>query len=174
MRSKRIASMLLAGAAAILALTLVGSVAAKSGTGTRGFHGTVAKVAKNDRAVTINRKQGSPVRFVVRAVTRYQHISGLSDLSKGDRVEVKAFHSEDRWVATKVEANPGSSGSSDDPAGDDHGSEGHGADDPPGDDHGSGGHGADDPPGDDHGSGGHGADDPPGDDHGSGGHGADG
>jgi hypothetical protein len=147
MKSKRIASMLLAGAAAVLALALMsGPVAARSSDGTRSFHGTVAAVAKNDRGLTINRTSGAQVRFVVRDSTTYEHISGLSGLSKGTPVEVNAVRSSDHWIATRIEANPGGSG-------------GGGSDDPPGDDHGSGGHGSDDPPGDDHGSGGHGSDD---------------
>ena len=132
MKSKRIASVLLAGAAAVLALAVVsGPVAAKSSDGTRSFHGTVVKVANDNRALTIDRTSGAQVRFVVPASTTYDHISGLSDLSKGTPVEVKAFRSGDRWIATRIEANPGGSG-------------GHGSDDPAGDDHGSGGHGSDD------------------------------
>jgi len=99
--------------------------------GTRSFHGTVNSIAKNKRALTINTTGGSRVRFVVRASTTYEHVSGLSGLSKGTAVEVKAFRSDDRWIATRIEANPGGGG-------------GHGSDDPPGDDHGSGGHGSDD------------------------------
>jgi len=144
MKRKRIASMLLAGAAAVLVLALVsGPAAARSSDGTRSFHGTVASVAKNGRALTINRASGSQVRFVVRTSTTYEHISGLSDLSRGTAVEVHAFRSDDRLIATRIEANPGGGGSDDSP-GDDHGSGGHGSDDPPGDDHGSGGHGSDD------------------------------
>lgn len=132
MRRKRTTSMLLAGAAAILALALVGGpAAAKPSDGTRSFHGTVSSVAKNQRALTINRTSGSRVRFVVRASTTYEHISGISDLTKETPVEVNAFRSNGSLIATRIEANPGGGG-------------GNGADDPPGDDHGSGGHGSDD------------------------------
>ena len=92
MKSKRIASMLLAGAAAILTLALLsGPVAAKPSDGTRSFDGTVASIAKNGGALTINQAGGSQTRFVVRSSTTYEHISGLSDLSRGTPVEVHAF-----------------------------------------------------------------------------------
>ncbi len=146
MKQKRIILMLSTAAVAVLALALVGPAAAKSGDGTRSFHGTVSSIAKNQGALTINTSSGTSVRFVVRASTTYEHVSSLSGLSKGTPVEVHALRSNDRWVATRIEANPGGSG-------------GHGSDDSSGDDHGSGGHGSDDPPGDDHGSGGHGSDD---------------
>ncbi|MBK5218493.1 MAG: hypothetical protein JJE35_01720 [Thermoleophilia bacterium] len=134
MKRKWFTPILAAGAVAILALALVGGpAAAKSrNDGRHSFHGTVASIAKNGGALTINRTGGSQVRFVVRASTTYEHISGLSQLSKGTPVEVKAVASNGKWIATKIEANPGGSGG------------GHGADDPPGDDHGSGGHGSDD------------------------------
>ncbi len=151
MKRKRTTSILLAGAAAILVLALVGGpAAAKPSASARSFHGTVSSVSTSQRALIVNRVGGSPVRFVVRASTTYEHISGLAGLTRGTPVEVKAFSSNERWIATRIEANPDRR---------------HGADDPPGDDHG-GARGADDPPGDDHG-GARGADDPPGDDHGS-------
>jgi uncharacterized protein DUF5666 len=147
MKQKRIILMLSTAAVAILALALVGgSAGAKSSDGTRSFHGTVNSIAKNEGALTINTTSGSRVRFVVRASTTYEHVSSLSGLSKGTPVEVHALRSNDRWVATRIESNPGGGG-------------GRGSDDPPGDDHGSGGHGSDDLLGDDHGSGGHGSDD---------------
>lgn len=143
MKRMRITSML-AGAVAVLTLALVGGpAAAKSGDGTRSFHGTVSSVAKNGRALTINSTSGSRVSFVVRTSTTYEHVSGLSGISRGTPIEVHAFRSDDRWIATRIETNPGGrGGGSDDGPGDDHG--GHGSDDPPGDDHGSGGHGSDD------------------------------
>lgn len=131
MKRKRFIPVLSIAAVAVLALALVGSAAAKSGDGTRSFHGTVSSIAKSKGALTINTAGGSRVRFVVRASTTYEHVSGLSGLSKGTPVEVHAFRSNDRWVATRIESNPGGSG-------------GGGSDDPPGDDHGSGGHGSDD------------------------------
>jgi hypothetical protein len=132
MNRNRIVSMPATGAVALLALALIGSSAgAKSSDGTRSFHGTVNSIAKNKRALTINTTGGARVRFVVRASTTYEHVSGLSGLSKGTAVEVKAFRSGDRWIATRIEANPGGGG-------------GHGSDDPAGDDHGSGGHSSDD------------------------------
>jgi hypothetical protein len=131
MKRMRITSMLLAGALAVLALALAGSAGASSSDGTRSFHGNVNSIAKNGKALTVNTTSGSRVRFVVRASTTYEHISGISGLSKGTPVEVKAFRSNDGWIATRIEANPGGSG-------------GGGSDDPPGDDHGSGGHGSDD------------------------------
>ena len=92
----------------MFALALVsGLAAAKTSNGTRSFHGTVAKIAKNDRSLTINRTSGAQVRFVVRATTTYEHISGLSGLSKGTPVEVKAFRSDDRWIAIRIEGIPG-------------------------------------------------------------------
>lgn len=132
MNSSRIAQTLSVAAAALLALALIGaSATAKSSDGTRSFHGTVNSIAKNKSAITIDTTSGSRVRFVVRASTTYEHVSGLSGLSKGTAVEVEAFRSGDRWIAARIEANPGGSG-------------GHGSDDGPGDDHGSGGHGSDD------------------------------
>lgn len=132
MKRKLITPTLLAGAVAILALALVsGPAAAKPRDGAKSFHGTVSGVAKNGGALTIRTTSGSPARFAVRASTTYEHIAGLSSLSVGTPVEVHAIRANDRWIATRIEANPGGSG-------------GHGADDPPGDDHGSGGHGSDD------------------------------
>jgi Domain of unknown function (DUF5666) len=132
MRRKPTTSILLAGAAAILTLALAGGLAvAKPQGDVRSFHGTVSNVAKDNRALTIDRNDGSRVRFVVRGTTAYEHISGLAGLAKGTPVEVHAFRANDRLIATRIEANPG-------------GTSGHGADDPPGDDHGSGGHGSDD------------------------------
>ena len=149
MFGKRITSILLAGALVTFAFALaVGPAAGSSDDGGRSFHGTVASIAKNGKSLTVNSRGGQQTRFVVRSSTAYEHISGLGGLSKGTPVEVHAFRSGDRWIATRIEANPG---------GDDRGSRG--SDDSPGDDHGSGGHGSDDPPGDDHGSGGHGSDD---------------
>ncbi|MET0306600.1 MAG: DUF5666 domain-containing protein [Solirubrobacterales bacterium] len=151
MNRKRITSMLLAGAVAVLMLAVAaGTGSAKSGDGQHSFDGTVRSIAKDGSALTINSTSGSRIRFVVRNSTTFEHVRGLGGLSRGTQVEVHAFRSGDRWIATRIEANPGGRG------GDDRGGS---ADDPPGDDHGSGGHGADDPPGDDHGSGGHGADD---------------
>jgi hypothetical protein len=147
MKRIRITTMLLVGAVAVLVLALAaGPAAARSSDGTRSFHGSVSSVAKNGKALTINTTSGTRVTFVVRASTTYEHVSGLSGVTRGTAVEVHAVRSNDRWIATRIETNPGGSG-------------GGGSDDPPGDDHGSGGHGADDPPGDDHGSGGHGSDD---------------
>ncbi|HEX5609801.1 MAG TPA: DUF5666 domain-containing protein [Solirubrobacterales bacterium] len=124
--------MLSTAVAAVLAFGLLGGpAAAKSGNGTRSFHGTVSSVAKNKGALTVKTASGSQVRFVVRASTTYEHVSGISALSKGTPVEVEAFRLNDRWIAARIEADPGGSG-------------GHGSDDPPGDDHGSGGHGSDD------------------------------
>lgn len=129
MNRKRITSILLVGVLAVLALALIGgSAMARSGDGRHSFHGTVTSVAKTGNALTINSTSGSRVRFVVRASTTYEHVAGLFGLSKGTPVEVKAFRSGDRWIATRIEANPGS---------DDRGGRG-------GDDHGSGGHGSDD------------------------------
>ncbi|HEX6666298.1 MAG TPA: DUF5666 domain-containing protein [Solirubrobacterales bacterium] len=137
MNSRRITQILSAAAAALLALALIGaSATAKSSDGTHSFHGTVSSIAKDKSAIAINTTSGSRVRFVVRGSTTYEHVNGLSGLSKGTPVEVEAFRSGDRWIAARIEANPGGSGS------DDHG--GHGSDDGPGDDHGSGGHGSDD------------------------------
>lgn len=132
MKGKRITSILRTGALAILALAVsVGPAVASSNDSGRSFHGTVASVAKNKRALTITRASGQRTRFIVRTSTTYKHISGLGQLSKGTPVEVHAFRNGDRWIATRIEANPGGSG-------------GNGSDDPPGDDHGSGGHGSDD------------------------------
>lgn len=126
--------MLLAGAVAVLVLAVAaGSGAARSGDGRHSFDGTVRSIAKDGSALTINSTSGSRIRFVVRNSTTFEHVSGLSGLSKGTRVEVHAFRSGERWIATRIEANPGR---------DDNG--GNGSDDPPGDDHGSGGHGSDD------------------------------
>lgn len=139
MNRKRITSMLLAGAVAVLVLAVgAGPGSAKSGDGQHSFDGTVRSIAKDGSALTINSTSGSRIRFVVRNSTTFEHVRGLGGLSKGTPVEVHAFRSGDRWIATRIEANPGGSGS----GGDDHG--GDGSDDPPGDDHGSGGHGADD------------------------------
>ncbi|MET0557192.1 MAG: DUF5666 domain-containing protein [Solirubrobacterales bacterium] len=140
MFGKRITSTLLAGALAVLALALAGPAGARSSDDNgRSFHGTVASIAKNGQALTINRA-GGQTRFVVRASTTYEHVSGLGGLSKGTAVEVHAFRNGDRWIATRIEANPGG----DDRGGDDNGGSRGGSDDPPGDDHGSGGHGSDD------------------------------
>jgi hypothetical protein len=138
MKRKLFTPILAAAAVAILALALVGGpAAAKSrNDGRHSFHGTVANVAKNGGSLTINRTSGSQLRFVVRSSTTYEHISGLSQLSKGTPVEVKAVASNGNWIATRIEANPGGSGGGGGSA-DDHGSGGHGADDPPGDDHGN-------------------------------------
>lgn len=146
MNQKRIISMLSVAVVAVLALALGGSAAARPSDGTRSFHGTVSSIAKNQGALTITTTSGASVRFIVRASTTYEHVSSLSGLSKGTPVEVHAVRSNDRWVATRIESNPGGSGGggSDNSGRDDHGSGGHGSDDPPGDDHGSGGHGADD------------------------------
>jgi hypothetical protein len=161
MFGKKITSILLAGALAVLALLLtVGPAAGRSDAGPRSFHGTVAAIAKNDSALTIRRRSGERTRFDVRASTVYEHVSGLGDLSKGTPVEVRAIRKGDRWVAIRIEANPGGDrpAGSDNPPGDNGGAV-RGSDDPPGDDRGSAGHGADDSPGDDLGSGGHGSDD---------------
>lgn len=133
--------MLLTGVIAILVLAVgAGPGSAKSGDGQHSFDGTVRSIAKDGSALTINSTSGSRIRFVVRGSTTFEHVRGLGGLSKGTPVEVHAFRSGDRWIATRIEANPGGGGG----GGDDHGSGGHGADDPPGDDHGSGGHGSDD------------------------------
>lgn len=137
MKRQRITSLLVAAAVAVLAFgALVGSGAAKSRSGNddgngRSFHGTVGAVFAKQRAFTVNRANASTVRFVVRPSTAYEHVKGFSGLRKGVAVEVHAVNSDGRWIATRVETNPGGSG-------------GGGSDDPPGDDHGSGGHGADD------------------------------
>lgn len=140
MNMKRIASILLAGAVAVLMLAVAaGSGSAKSGDGQHSFDGTVRSIAKDGSALTINSTSGSRIRFVVRNSTTFEHVRGLGGLPKGTPVEVHAFRSGDRWIATRIEANPrGGRG------GDDNGGNGRGADDPPGDDHGSGGHGSDD------------------------------
>jgi hypothetical protein len=147
MRRKPIASLLVAVAlTAIAAGALAGVGTAKSrDDGRHSFHGNVGTIFAKERAFTVTRTNGSTIRFVVRPTTVYEHISSFSGLRKGIAIEVHAVKPNGRWIATKVETNPGGSGG--------------GSDDPPGDDHGSGGHGADDPPGDDHGSGGHGSDD---------------
>ena len=154
MKRQRITSLLIAAAVAVLAFgALVGSGAAKSRSGDdngngRSFHGTVGAVYAKQRAFTVNRTSGSTIRFVVRASTTYEHIRGFSGLRKGVPVEVHAVKPSDRWIATRIETNPGGSGGggSDDPPGDDNGGDRAPgvSDDPPGDDHGSGGHGADD------------------------------
>lgn len=138
MNRKRIISMLLAGAVAVLMLAVAaGPGSAKSGDGQHSFDGTVRSIAKDGSALTINSTSGSRIRFVVRSSTTFEHVRGLGALSKGTPVEVHAFRSGDRWIATRIEANPGGGR-----GGDDNG--GSRSDDPPGDDHGSGGHGADD------------------------------
>lgn len=146
MLGKRITSILLTGALAVLALAVsVGPAAGSSddnGNG-RSFHGNVASIAKNKKALTINRASGQRTRFIVRASTTYEHISGIGQLRKGTPVEVHAIRNGDRWIATRIEANPGGS-SGDDNGDDDNGGRRGGSDDPPGDDHGSGGHGSDD------------------------------
>jgi Domain of unknown function (DUF5666) len=139
MNRKRITSMLLAGALAILVLAVAaGSGSAKSGDARHSFDGTVRSIAKDGSGLTINSTSGSRIPFVVRNSTTFEHVRGLAGLSKGTPVEVHAFRSGDRWIATRIEANPGGGGNGDDDRG------GNGSDDPPGDDHGSGGHGADD------------------------------
>lgn len=169
MNTKRVISGLTAVLLAALALIVIpGSATSKSGDGLKSFHGKVRGVSASNDAFSIKNSNGKRIRFRVNTNTVFRHVSGLSGLSNGMRVEVKTKRGDESRLARKVEAE-----GTDDDAGDDHGSDGNGADDPSGDDHGSGGNGADDPPGDDHGSGGHGADDPPGDDHGSGGHGSD-
>jgi hypothetical protein len=133
MFGKRFTSISLAGVLAVLVLAFAaGPAAGSSDDGTRSFHGTVASVAKNGKSLTVNRA-GGQTRFVVNAKTAYEHISGLGGLSRGTAVEVHAFRNGDRWIATRIEANPGGRGG-DDSRGDDSG----------GDDHGSGGHGSDD------------------------------
>jgi hypothetical protein len=152
MKRQRITSLLIAAAVAVLAFgALVGSGAAKSRSGDdnsngHSFHGTVGAVFAKQRAFTVNRTSGSTLRFTVRPSTTYEHIKGFAGIKKGVSVEVHAIKSDDRWIATRVETNPGGSGGggSDDPVGDDNGGETTVSDDPPGDDHGSGGHGADD------------------------------
>jgi Domain of unknown function (DUF5666) len=152
MKRQRITSLLIAAAVAVLAFgALVGSGAAKSRSGDddgngRSFHGTVDAVFAKQRAFTVDRTSGSTMRFVVRPSTTYEHINGFSGIKKGVPVEVHAINPNGRWIATRVETNPGGSGGggSDDPPGDDNGGERNGSDDPPGDDHGSGGHGSDD------------------------------
>ena len=138
MKRQRITSLLIAAAVAVLAFgALVGSGAAKSRSGDddssngRSFHGTVGAVFAKQRAFTVDRTSGATMRFVVRPSTTYEHIRGFSGIKKGVPVEVHAINSNGRWIATRVETNPGGSG-------------GGGSDDPPGDDHGSGGHGSDD------------------------------
>lgn len=146
MVGKRITSILLAGVVAMFTLALaVGPAAGSSDDGGRddrgpSFDGTVVSIAKNDKALTIARSNGQRTRFVVRASTTYEHISGIDQLSVGTPVEVHAVRDGDRWIATRIEANPGG----DDRGGDDNGGSRGGSDDPPGDDHGSGGHGSDD------------------------------
>jgi hypothetical protein len=148
MRRKSVGSLLVAVAlTAVAAGALAGVGSAKSrDDGRHSFHGNVGTIFAKQGAFTVKRANGSAIKFVTRPTTVYEHISSFSGLRKGVAIEVHAVNPNGRWIATKVETNPGGSG-------------GGGSDDPPGDDHGSGGHGADDPPGDDHGSGGHGSDD---------------
>ena len=130
---KRIASLVLVVALAAVAVGALASVGAAKGRDDRGrsFNGTVGTIFAKDRAFPVKRANGTTMRFAVRSTTVYEHISSFSGLRKGVAVEVHAVKPNGRWIATRVETNPGGSG-------------GKGTDDPPGDDHGSGGHGADD------------------------------
>src|SRR5690349_409022 len=114
MFGKRITSILLAGALAVLALALsVGpAVAGKSSSNSNGrsFNGTVVSVANNGKSLTIKRANGQRTRFLVRGSTTFEHVSGIKQVKKGTAVEVHAFRNGDNWVATRIETNPGGSG----------------------------------------------------------------
>jgi hypothetical protein len=136
--------------AAALAAT-PGPAAAKSSDGLRSFHGTVTSVSKSAKTLRLKRTNGTSLTFRVTSATAFERISGgLSGLSRGRAIEVKAKNVDGRWSARKIEPDDGRRGG-DDNGGDDDGRGGSGRggeDDGPnhdaGDDHGSGGHGSDD------------------------------
>lgn len=142
MRRIRKSSMVLPAAIAALALLPgAGPATAKSSSaGLTNFHGTVASVSTANRTVRLRRSSGT-ITFRVTASTEFERLSGLSALTRGKSIEIKARKIDGRWTARQIE--PGGA-SSDDDSGDDNGGGRNGSDDAPGDDHGSGGHGSDD------------------------------
>jgi len=139
-KARRNNPVLLALAIACLGAAMIPGIAnAKSSSGLRSFHGKVRNVSEANDAFSIRNANGTRIRFKVNPTTVFRHVTGLSGLSKGMRVEVKIRRGDESRLARKVEAE-----GADDNGTDDHGSGGHGADDPPGDDHGGGGHRADD------------------------------
>jgi hypothetical protein len=125
MSKKRMSSLFVGAAVAVLAVVPGPSSAA---TALTNFHGTVSTVSAAQKTFKIKRANGASLTFTVTSSTVFERVGGgLAALRRGKAVEVKAKRVDGRWVARKVE--PGGA------AGDDHG--GHGNDDPPGDDHGS-------------------------------------
>jgi hypothetical protein len=133
MTSKRTISTVLATAFAAAALTAVpGPASAKDPAGLTSFHGTVTSVSTSARTFRVKRVNGTSLTFRVTSATTFQRISGgLSGLTKGKAIEVKAKQVGGRWTARKVE--PGTAaddhGSGDDDganhdAGDHHGNDG--------------------------------------------------
>jgi Domain of unknown function (DUF5666) len=141
MRRIRKSSMVLPAAIAALALLPgAGPATAKSSSaGLTNFHGTVSAVSSTSasRTLKLKRASGTTLTFRITASTEFERLSGLSALTKGKSIEVKARRVDGRWVARQIEPSTGS----DDDGG---GSGGGGSDDAAGDDHGSGGHGSDD------------------------------
>jgi Domain of unknown function (DUF5666) len=130
MSKKRMSSLLVGTAVAVLAAVPGTSSAATAGSSAAltNFHGTVSSVSTAEKTFKIKRANGTSLTFSVTASTVFERVGGgLSALRRGKAIEVKAKRVGGRWVARQVE--PGGT------SGDDHG--GHGNDDPPGDDHGS-------------------------------------
>jgi hypothetical protein len=139
MRRIRRSSMALGATVAALAvLPGAGPATAKSSSaGLTNFHGTVSSVSTSARTLRINRTSGTTLTFRITSATEFERLSGLSSLTKGKSIEVKARKVNGRWTARKIEPLAGGTddngGGSDDganhDAGDDHGSGGHGSDD---------------------------------------------
>jgi hypothetical protein len=131
MINKRTISTAVAAALTAAALTaLPGPATAKTAPGLTSFHGTVTSVSTSSKTFQISRAGGTTLTFRVTSATTFQRISGgLSGLTRGKSIEVKARKADGRWSARKVE--PGTTA-------DDHGSgDDDGADHDAGDDHGS-------------------------------------
>jgi Tfp pilus assembly protein PilW len=149
MNMKRTTSMLVS-VAAVAALAVIPGTgataapvsAASSSAGLTSFHGTVSSVSTGSSTLRLKRASGRIMSFRVTSATTFQRLGGgLSALTRGKSIEVKARQVNGRWTARKIEPATGT---------DDNGSGSHGADDGPnhdaGDDHGGGrgGHGSDD------------------------------
>jgi len=119
-----------AAATAVATALIAGPASAPAGAkssssaGLRSFHGTVVSVSNSDRTLRLRRSASLTTTFRITSTTVFDGLSGISALTRGRAVEVKARLVGGRWVARKIEPATRSR--------DDHGSGGHGADDPAG------------------------------------------
>jgi hypothetical protein len=110
-------------ATALVAGAATAPAGAKSSTASlRNFHGTVLSVSKSDGTLRLRRSASLTTTFRITSATVFDGLRGISALTRGRAIEVKARQVNGRWVARKIE--PATQ------AEDDHG--GHGADDPAG------------------------------------------